>query len=95
MGLITLRLSEDLLKKTDKFAEDGHLSRAEYVRKALEKMNRSMMAERMDRQIKRASLKVRAESMAVNDEFSQVEYFHEHTPHPARLRATLSRKGRG
>jgi metal-responsive CopG/Arc/MetJ family transcriptional regulator len=74
MGLITLRLSEDLLKKTDMLAEKEHLSRAEYVRKALEKMNRSMMAERIGRQIRRASLKTRAQSMAVNDEFAQVEH---------------------
>ncbi len=73
MGLITLRLSEELLKKTDKLAEEEHLSRAEYVRKALEKMNRSMMAERIGRQIKKASLKARTESMAVNDEFAKVE----------------------
>lgn len=74
MGLITLRLPEELLKKTDKFAEEGHLSRAEYVRKALEKMNRSMMAERIAGQIKKASLKVRAESMTVNAEFGMVEH---------------------
>lgn len=74
MGLITLRLSEELLKKTDKLAEKEHLSRAEYVRKALEKMNRSMMAEEVGRQIKKASLKVRAESMTVNAEFAMVEH---------------------
>ena len=74
MGLITLRLPEELLRKTDKLAEEEHLSRAEYVRKALEKMNRSMTAERIGRQIKKASLKVRKESMAVNEEFSMVEH---------------------
>lgn len=74
MGLITLRLPEELLKRTDLLAEKEHLSRAEYVRKALEKMNRSMMAERIARQIKKASLKVRAESMTVNAEFGMVEH---------------------
>jgi Arc/MetJ-type ribon-helix-helix transcriptional regulator len=73
MGLITLRLPEELLKKTDALAEKERLSRAEYVRKALEKMNRSMMAERIGRQIKKASRKVRAESMKVNAEFAMVE----------------------
>lgn len=73
MSTISITLPDDLLKSSTKFAESLNLSRAAYIRRSLERMNRDterrMRAERM----MRASLKVRKESMKVNAEFASVE----------------------
>lgn len=73
MSTISLKLPDDLLKVSTKLAESLHLSRAAYIRRSLERMNREterhLRAERMTR----ASLKVRKESMVVNAEFAAVE----------------------
>jgi predicted transcriptional regulator len=73
MTTISLRIADDFLHEIDTFAEELHLTRAAYVRKALEQMNAAMAAERRRKKLMEASLKVRAESMKVNAEFSEVD----------------------
>jgi len=74
MSTISITLPDTLLKTSTKLAESLHLSRAAYIRRSIERMNREteqrMRAERM----MRASLKVRKESMKVNTEFASVEH---------------------
>jgi predicted transcriptional regulator len=73
MTTISLRMPDDFLHQVDAFAEELHLPRAAYVRKALEQMNAAVAAERKKLKLKEASLKVRKESMKVNAEFSEVD----------------------
>lgn len=73
MTTLSLRLPDELLQDVDVFARQMHIPRAEYVRKALEQMNMTVAAQRRRTRLMETSLKVRAESMAVNAEFSDIE----------------------
>lgn len=77
MTTLSLRLPEELLHDIDLHAEQLHIPRAAYVRKALEQMNAAVAAQQRRTRLMEASLKVRGESMRVNAEFSAVE----DTPH--------------
>jgi metal-responsive CopG/Arc/MetJ family transcriptional regulator len=74
MTTISLRLPDDLLREVEERAGDLHLPRAEYVRRALEKMNREVFRQRRRNRLMELSLRVREESMHVNAEFSEVEH---------------------
>lgn len=73
MMTISLRMPDDFLHEVDVFAEEMHLPRAAYVRKALERMNAAVAEERRRKRLMEVSLKVREESMKVNAEFSEIE----------------------
>ena len=73
MTTLSLRLPDELLHEVDTYAEQLHLPRAAYVRKALEQMNAAVSAQQRRTRLMEVSLKVRGESMQVNDEFSAIE----------------------
>jgi predicted transcriptional regulator len=73
MTTLSLRLPEDLLREVDAHAEELHIPRAAYVRKALEQMNAAVAAERRRTRLMEVSRKVREECMKVNAEFSAIE----------------------
>ena len=73
MTTITLTLPEKLLNASSKLAESLHLSRAAYIRRSIERMNRDTERHLRTERMTRASLKVRGESMAVNAEFAAAE----------------------
>jgi metal-responsive CopG/Arc/MetJ family transcriptional regulator len=73
MSTITLTLPEKLLKASSKLAESLRLSRAAYIRRSIERMNRETERKLRAERMMRASLTVRSESMKVNAEFSAVE----------------------
>lgn len=73
MSIITLRLPEKLLKDLKTYAEVAHLSRAEYIRCAIEQMNNEIKKKERGERLKKLSLRVRKESMIVNKEFSRIE----------------------
>jgi predicted transcriptional regulator len=73
MGAISLKLPDDLLKASGECAAALRLSRAEYIRCAIERMNRETRAQLRARRLAEVSRKVRAESMRVNAEFAAVE----------------------
>lgn len=73
MGSISLKLPDDILRKSSECAEAVRLSRAEYIRRAIDRMNRETESRiRADRMAK-ASRKVRKESMKINAEFSAID----------------------
>jgi len=73
MNSVSMRLPDALLREMDKRAAELDIPRTEYIRRAIIAMNRALDdAKRRDR-LKRASLKVRAESMQVNAEFAAIE----------------------
>ena len=73
MSTISIKLPDDLLKTSTKLAKSLHLSRAAYIRRSLERMNRETERKLRAARMMRAALKVRKESIAVNAEFAIVE----------------------
>jgi hypothetical protein len=73
VAAISLTLPEALLEASGRCADALRLTRAEYMRRALEQMNRETRARLRARRLRDASRKVRGESMRVNAEFAAVE----------------------
>jgi len=73
MTTVSLRLPDDLLKEADKRAQELHIPRAEYIRRAIESLNAKAMANHRRHRMIEASRRVRAESMRVNAEFDVIE----------------------
>jgi hypothetical protein len=73
MTTISLKLPDDVLEASGKNAGRLNVSRAEYIRWAIVRMNDAMAARTRNERLARASRKVRRESMRVNAEFDAVE----------------------
>lgn len=73
MPAISLKLPERLLEASGRCAAALRLSRAEYVRRALERMNRDTRARLRAERLRVASRRVREDSMRVNAEFDAIE----------------------
>jgi metal-responsive CopG/Arc/MetJ family transcriptional regulator len=73
MEAISLKLPASLLEESRRNAQALKMSRSEYMRRAIERMNRVARAELRAKRIAAASRRVRAESMKVNAEFAAVE----------------------
>jgi predicted transcriptional regulator len=73
MSAISLKLSDELLEISDRYAEALHLSRAEYIRQAIARMNQDVEAQLRAARLAAASHTVRRESMRVNAEFAAFE----------------------
>jgi predicted transcriptional regulator len=73
MAAISLKLPDDLLEASGHYADALKITRAEYIRRALEQMNRESRARLRAGRLRDASRKVRGESMRVNAEFAAIE----------------------
>ena len=73
MKMISLNLPEDVLDASSAAADALQLSRAAYIRKAIERMNHETAAKLRAEKMVAASMKCRAESMRVNAEFDAIE----------------------
>ena len=73
MDAISLKLPEELLKASGRCARALGMSRAEYIRHAIERMNRDAEASARAARLVKASSRVRQESMRVNAQFAVVE----------------------
>lgn len=73
MRSIALKLPDELLADSARLAERMRISRAEYIRLAIHRMNRKTAARLRAEKIAGASMRVRAESMRVNEEFAAFE----------------------
>jgi len=73
MKTISLNLPEDVLEASSEAARALRLSRAAYIRRAVERMNRVIEARQRAERIAQASKKCRAESLRVNAEFAAIE----------------------
>jgi predicted transcriptional regulator len=73
VSAISLKLPDDLLEASKRCAGALKLSRAAYIRRAVERMNRETQARLRARRLADASRRVRGESMKVNAEFAAVE----------------------
>jgi hypothetical protein len=77
MGAISLKLPEEVLETSRRCADTLHLSRAAYIRRAIERMNQQTQALLRAKRLADASKKVRKESMRVNREFAAIERDHD------------------
>jgi metal-responsive CopG/Arc/MetJ family transcriptional regulator len=73
MESISLKLPEDLLEASERCARELGIPRAEYIRRAIVRMNREAEARVRAARMARASRRVRKESMRVNTEFDAIE----------------------
>jgi hypothetical protein len=73
VGAILLKLPEDVLEASRRCADTLHISRAAYIRRAVERMNRQTQALVRAERLAEASKKIRKESMRVNREFAAFE----------------------
>jgi len=73
VAAISLKLPDDLVRASSSYARVRGLSRAEYIRQAIERMNRETEQEMRARRLIEASRLVRDESMRVNAEFDRIE----------------------
>lgn len=74
MITITIRIPDKLLHEMDCNAHASHMPRAEYVRRAIENMNAEINKKARAKRLQKISLKVREESMRINNEFSDIEH---------------------
>ena len=72
-SLVSIRLNDELLQETKAHAQILHLSQTDYIRKAIERMNNEAEKNERKQRLKRVSLLVRKESMAVNTEFGEID----------------------
>ena len=72
MPAISLKLPEPLLATSGECAAALQLSRAEYIRQALERMNRDTRGRLRADRLRAASRRVRQESMRINAEFDAI-----------------------
>jgi len=73
MRSIALKLPDDLIEESGQHARRLRVSRAEYIRMAISRMNRREAARLRAERLAEVSKRVRAESMRVNAEFAAIE----------------------
>ena len=73
MPAISLKLPEHLLAVSGECAAALQLSRAEYIRRAVERMNRDTRVRLRADRLRAASRRVRQDSMRINAEFDAIE----------------------
>jgi predicted DNA-binding protein len=73
MKAVLLKLPDELVEAGDACADRLGVSRAEYIRRAIDRMNRETTRAQRAHDLMKASKKVRAESARVNVEFDAIE----------------------
>jgi metal-responsive CopG/Arc/MetJ family transcriptional regulator len=73
MKTISLKLPDELLETSGALAKECAVSRAEYIRNAIERMNQVKRAELRRQRMAEVSRRVRQESMRVNAELAAFE----------------------
>ncbi len=73
MKSISLNLPEETLDAAGRHSASLRLPRAEYIRRAVERMNRQVEADLRARRMRSAAEKCREEDLKVNAEFAAAE----------------------
>jgi hypothetical protein len=73
MKSISLKLRQELLAASARRAKALGIPRAEYIRRAIDQMNREAEARARAERMARASRKGRRESMRINAEFAVID----------------------
>lgn len=72
--LVSIRIDDATLQTMRSNAHKLHLTQTDYIRTAIERMNKKLYVEEKKRSLQSASLAIRAGSMEVNAEFDKVEH---------------------
>jgi len=73
MRAISLKVPNSALEEAERLANSFGISRAAYIRRAIDRFNAESAAQLRAEALAAASLKVRAESMRINAEFAAIE----------------------
>ena len=73
MRAISLKVAEAALAEAERLAASLGISRAAYIRRAIERYNAEVSSELRDKALAEASRKVRSDSMRINAEFAEIE----------------------
>ena len=73
MKAISLKVPDELLQASESCAGSLRLSRAAYIRRAIDQLNRQTRSRLRAQRLAEASKRVRKESMRINAEFSRIE----------------------
>lgn len=73
MTSITLRLPDNIVHKIDANAHTLHVSRSEYIKKAITQLNYELQEYERKQKLVSASQRVRQESIKINAEFAAIE----------------------
>ena len=73
MRSLALKLPEELIEESSRLAARLRISRAEYIRMAVRRMNLKTAARLRAERLAEVSRRVRDESMKVNAEFAAIE----------------------
>ncbi len=73
MEAISIKIPDELLRDSQRCADALGIPRAEYIRRAIERMNREQLQAQRAKRLASASRRVRKESMRVNAEFAAIE----------------------
>ena len=73
MPAISLKLPAELLQASGRSADALGITRAEYIRRAIEQLNRETEHALRDKRLADASHRVRDESLRVNAEFDAID----------------------
>lgn len=73
MRAISLKVAETALVEAERLAASLGISRAAYIRRAIERLNAEVSQELRGKALAEASRKVRSESMRINAEFAAIE----------------------
>ena len=73
MPTLTIRLPDAVLNEVNIKAKSLHISKNAYVHRALDMFNKNLNAKIKREKLIKASHKVRANSMEINNEFSIIE----------------------
>lgn len=73
MGTISMRIDEELLSEMDRQAKALHLTKSEYLRRAINEMREKVARDLGRQRLQEASRKVRRENMRINREFAEFE----------------------
>ena len=73
MRSIALKLPEELCDDSTRLAGILHVSRSEYIRMAIRRMNRKVRVRLRAKRLADVSARVREDSMSVNAEFAAIE----------------------
>jgi len=71
---VSIRLNDELFREMRSKAHVLHLSQTDYIRAAIERMNDRTARQERKQRLKRASLRVRGESMKINAEFGEIDH---------------------
>jgi len=74
MNTISIRLPSLVINSIDQNANQFKISRTEYIRKAIDLMNKKIIKLNQRKRMQKASLKTREDSLRINKEFEAIEY---------------------